>query len=90
MRSFISRFHQDVRLSFSVMERHALLFVGIALFILGLLNFSNGKYCDGNVADYYSCTNTAVYYYYGPIAVIACIVGAFLMTVWHINKISNI
>ncbi|MCK9352358.1 MAG: hypothetical protein WCT49_05190 [Candidatus Paceibacterota bacterium] len=68
------------------LQKELLLFFGIALFLSGILNFSNGKYCDGNVADYYACTNTAVYYYYGPLSIGACILGAFFVTVWKMKR----
>ncbi len=68
------------------MRANAPLFFGIALFLLGVLNFSHGKYCDGNVADYYSCTNPSAYYYYGPLAIMLCIFGAFCVAFWFLKK----
>ncbi len=62
------------------------LFFGLTLFLLGLLNFSRGKYCDGNPADYYSCTNPSAYYYYSPLAVALCIIGAFCIAFWRLKN----
>jgi hypothetical protein len=86
MCTFFFHFRRVVHVSFSIIRREPILFFGMAFFIFGLLGFSHGKYCDGNVADYYACTNSAVYYYYGPISRIACTLGAFLMAIWKISK----
>jgi len=61
----------------------------MALFLYGIMNFSNGKYCDGNSADYYSCTNTAVYYYYAPLSLVACILGSFFVAIWKLKREEN-
>jgi hypothetical protein len=69
-----------------LVRENARLFLGIALFLLGVLDFSNGKYCDGNPADYYSCTNPSAYYYYSPLAIAFCILGAFCITIWFLKR----
>jgi ammonia channel protein AmtB len=89
MRLFFFHLRRIVRSSFLIIQREPFLFLGITLLIFGLLGFSNGKYCDGNPADYYTCTNTAVYYYYGRIATLSTILGAFLIAIWKINKEGN-
>lgn len=69
-----------------IIRRNASLFFGLALFLLGAFGFSSGKYCDGNPADYYSCTNPSAYHYYSPVALIAIVAGAFCIAVWFIKK----
>jgi hypothetical protein len=69
-----------------LMRKNSKLFFGLALFIFGVLDFSNGKYCDGNPADYYSCTNPSAYYYYGFFAVALAIIGAFFIALWFLKK----
>lgn len=68
------------------MRKNGGLFFGLAAVIFGLLDFSNGKYCDGNPADYYSCTNPDTYYYYGFFAIALTIIGAFCITLWFLKK----
>ncbi len=58
------------------------LFLGVALFIVGLLGFESGRYCDGNSADYLSCTRPATYYFYDAPHTILIILGIFLIMMW--------
>lgn len=58
------------------------LFLGIALFCVGLLGFESGRYCDGNSADYLSCTRPATYYFYDAPHTILIILGVFLIMMW--------
>lgn len=69
-----------------VMRREVNLFLGSALSILGLLNWSTGKYCDGNTADYLSCTRPTAYYYYGWFSVTLVLVGVMLLLVWFVRN----
>lgn len=69
-----------------LMRKNSELFFGIALFLFGVFNFSNGKYCDGNPADYYSCTNPSAYYYYGSFAITLAVLGAFCIAIWFLKK----
>jgi len=78
-------FSQMASVAFLV-KKNAVLFFGNALFLLGVFGFSRGKYCDGNTADYLDCTNPAVYYHYGPMALAAILLGAFFITVWFLKK----
>jgi hypothetical protein len=68
------------------MRKNSELFFGIVFFLLGLLSVSHGKYCDGNPADYYSCTNPATYYYYSPVAIALCILGALCLAMWFLKN----
>lgn len=62
------------------------LFLGSALFLIGLLNFNAGRYCDGNVGEYLSCTRPAVYYYFDGLDITFVIIGVFLMLAWFVKK----
>lgn len=65
-----------------IVRREAELFAGVALSLIGLLHFGNGKNCDGNTADYLSCTHPSTYYYYGWLEIALIIIGAFLILIW--------
>jgi hypothetical protein len=69
-----------------LVKKNAMLFFGNALFFLGVFGFSRGKYCDGNTANYLDCTNPAAYYYYGPFALAAILLGSFFATAWFLKK----
>jgi hypothetical protein len=69
-----------------VVGEEANLFLGSLLFIVGLFNWSVGKYCDGNSSDYLSCTRPTVYYYYSAFEVVLMVVGASLVLVWLIER----
>jgi hypothetical protein len=71
---------------FWVIKKNFGLFFGIALFFLGVFGFSSGKYCDGNAADYLSCTRPSTYYYYDTLHIAYIIIGAFLVMVWFLRK----
>ena len=68
-----------------VFKREARIFIGSALFIVGLLGFDSGKYCDGNTADYLSCTRPSTYYYYDNLDVVLVVIGIFLIIMWFIT-----
>jgi len=73
----------------SIMRRELHLFLGTTLFLLGLLNWSIGKYCDGNTADYLSCTRPEAYYYYGGVEIALMVLGALLVLVWLVKTRSK-
>lgn len=58
------------------------LFVGTALVLVGMLSFESDKFCDGNTADYLSCTRPSTYYYYSSLDIAVIIVGVFLVLFW--------
>jgi hypothetical protein len=62
------------------------LFLGSALFLLGVLNFNVGRYCDGNIGDYLSCTRPAVYYYFDGLDIALIAIGVFMMLAWLVNR----
>lgn len=72
------------RLKIMIQEKD--LFLGTLFFILGFFNFHSGKYCDGNAADYLSCTRPVTYYYYTWIEMILVILGVFLVMLWFLQR----
>lgn len=71
--------------SLRTIAREKELFLGTGLALLGLLNFNVGRYCDGNTAEYLSCTRPAVYYYFDALDIALIIVGVFLVLVWFVR-----
>jgi hypothetical protein len=68
--------------SLRTIARDAELFIGVALTLVGLLSFHSDKFCDGNTADYLSCTRPSTYYYYSPLAITIVVLGVFLILIW--------
>ena len=66
-----------------VVQREADLFLGIALFLIGLLGFESSRYCDGNLNDYISCTRPATYYYFDTLDIVCIVIGTFFVLVWY-------
>ena len=69
-----------------IVLREADLFAGALLVILGLLNFQSSKYCDGNAADYLSCTQPTTYYYYNGLEVALVIIGVVFILLWFMKR----
>lgn len=67
-----------------VVRREIDLFAGLALSTIGLLHFQTGKYCDGNTADYLSCTRPTAFYYYPVLSILLVVIGAFLLALWFL------
>lgn len=65
------------------------LFFGVALFCVGLLSFEHGKYCDGNAADYLSCTRPATYYYFDDMDITLVIAGIFFILLWVLKPVKT-
>ncbi len=61
------------------------LFIGAAFTTVGLMNFQSDKFCDGNTADYLSCTRPSTYYYYDWFAITLVLIGITLLLVWHVR-----
>jgi hypothetical protein len=89
MKRFSSEIFSWTVSTFYLVRRNATLFLGNTLFLLGVFGFSNGKYCDGNAADYYACTNPAAYYYYSIPAITAIVLGGFFLSVWYVKKMNT-
>ena len=62
------------------------LFLGIALSLVGFLSLASDKYCDGNAANYYTCTRPATYYYYPWWAILLIVIGSFLIVLWFLRR----
>lgn len=62
------------------------LFLGAALFLIGVFSFEVGRYCDGNAGDYLSCTRPAVYYYYDTFDIALIVLGAALVIAWFVKE----
>jgi hypothetical protein len=69
-----------------IVRRESDIFLGATLFSIGLLNFHSGKYCDGNAADYLSCTRPVTYYYYTWIEIGLVILGVYLILLWFLQR----
>ena len=72
--------------NFAVIAREGELFFGVALTIAGLMGFSSSRFCDGNTADYLSCTRPTSYHYYGYFAIALAIIGAFFIILWFLKR----
>lgn len=69
-----------------VIRREANLFLGTAFTIIGLMNFRNGKNCDGNTVDYLSCTRPSTFYYYTAFEMFLVTLGVSLILVWILHR----
>ena len=69
-----------------IMRREASLFWGSAFVIFGLLSFQSDKFCDGNTADYLSCTRPTAYHFYGTFDKMLIVVGVFLVLIWLLRR----
>ncbi len=62
------------------------LFLGAALLAIGTFGFESDKYCDGNTADYLSCTRPSTFYYYDWLDVTLIVLGIFFVLVWVLRN----
>lgn len=72
--------------SLRTIARDKTLFLGVALTLVGLLSFKSDKFCDGNTADYLSCTRPSTFYFYSPLEITVIVVGVFLILIWILNR----
>lgn len=68
--------------SLRTIAHDAELFIGVALTLIGVLSFESDKFCDGNTAEYLSCTRPSTYYFYSPFDIAIVVVGVFLILIW--------
>ncbi len=68
--------------SLATIARDMELFIGTALTLVGVLSIEADKFCDGNTADYLSCTRPSTYYFYSPLDIAIIVVGVFLILIW--------
>jgi hypothetical protein len=76
----------SIRHNIAIMAHQFDLFFGTALTIIGVLGFQSDKYCDGNTADYLSCTRPSTYYFYDSIDVALVVLGVFFILFWVIKR----
>jgi hypothetical protein len=69
-----------------LIRREAELFFGTALLVWGFFGFRTGRYCDGNTADYLSCTRPTVFYYYDTFHVALILLGIFFILLWILKR----
>ena len=69
-----------------VLSKEIELFVGTALVLIGLFSFESDKFCDGNTADYLSCTRPSTYYYFGSLDIFCIVLGTFLILFWVLRS----
>jgi len=62
------------------------LFFGFALLLIGVFSFNSDKYCDGNTANYLSCTRPTTYYYYEGWDVALIVAGISLILIWFLKR----
>lgn len=75
-----------IRANLRIVAREVDIFVGTAFFVVGMLGIESDKYCDGNTADYLSCTRPSTYYYYSWFDITLVILGIFLIIIWFLKK----
>ncbi len=68
-----------------VVSKEIELFLGTALVLMGVFSFESDKFCDGNTADYLSCTRPSTYYYFGSLDIFFIILGTFLILFWFLR-----
>ena len=71
---------------FAIIKQEGELFFGTALTLIGVFSFQNGKNCDGNTADYLSCTRPSTFYYYGAFEILLIVVGVFFIMLWFLRS----
>lgn len=62
------------------------LFFGTALLAMGLFSFESDKFCDGNTADYLSCTRPSTFYYFDALDILLIVVGVFFIMLWVLKR----
>ncbi len=85
MRSIESLF-EFVTSSLRIIAHEKALFMGVALTLVGLLSFESGKFCDGNTADYLSCTRPSTYYFFSPLEITIIVIGVFFILIWLLGR----
>lgn len=69
-----------------IMRHESDAFLGAFLFLMGVLNFHSGRYCDGNTADYLSCTRPVTYYYFTWLEIACIVIGVFFIMLWFMKR----
>ncbi len=61
------------------------LFIGTAFLAVGLFSFESDKFCDGNTADYLSCTRPSTFYYFDSLDLFLIVAGLFFILLWWLK-----
>lgn len=69
-----------------ILLRETEIFLGSALILIGFLGFESDKYCDGNTADYLSCTRPTTYYFFSALDITLIVVGVFFILFWFFKR----
>ncbi|MFZ2555212.1 MAG: hypothetical protein WAZ27_03825 [Minisyncoccia bacterium] len=69
-----------------LMLREIDLFLGTALLAIGFFSFESDKFCDGNTADYLSCTRPSTFYYFDTLDIFLIVVGIFFILLWVLKS----
>lgn len=72
-----------------IVQREADVFFGTFLLLVGLFGFESGRYCDGNVGDYISCTRPATFYYFDTLDIVLVVLGVFFVLFWYFKHEHN-
>jgi hypothetical protein len=70
----------------AIMRRESDMFFGALLLTLGLAGFNSDKFCDGNSADYLSCTRPSTYYYFSAFDQLLIVAGVTLILLWLLAR----
>jgi multisubunit Na+/H+ antiporter MnhG subunit len=79
-------FSEAVKFYVRIFKEQIVLFLGIAFLIIGIFAFQSDRYCDGNTATYYACTNPSTYYYYPLGSIVLIVIGAFLTLLAYLGN----
>lgn len=68
-----------------VIVREKELFLGAGFALIGVFSFESDKFCDGNTANYLSCTRPSTFYYFDALDITLIVVGVFLLLIWFLK-----
>lgn len=86
LNGFLDALYYSVNEDVLIIKRNLDLFLGLGISIYAFLNFSSGRYCEGNPATHFSCTHPATHYFYETNTIFLFIVGIFLITLWYLKR----
>src|SRR5262245_11313036 len=78
----INKLIDAAQVYYAVIRREIELFVGVAFSLIVAFGFNSARFCDGNTADYLSCTRPTAYHYYGGFDIFMIVVGVFFILLW--------
>ncbi len=71
---------------FKIIRTEVDLFLGAILLTIGIAGFNSDKFCDGNSADYLSCTRPSTYYYFSTFDQVLIVLGILLILLWVVSR----